>query len=285
MPRSIPRRIRGGIALPLLVLASLAGSAGAQSALERGRYLVEGPVGCGNCHTPQGPEGPLPGKTLAGGLEFSEPVFKSYAANITPDRETGIGKWTDAQIIRAIREGKRPDGTTIGPPMPFMLYRDISDTDVAAIVAYLRTVKPVVNKVPKSDFSKFPLPPAWGPPVGKVADVPRSDKVAYGRYLAGPLAHCVECHSTPTPQGPDLRNGLGAGGMKFPGPWGESVASNITPSNLARYSDAELKKIITTGVRPDGSKLKPPMGIPYYAKMTAADLDAVVAYLRTLPRK
>jgi hypothetical protein len=73
--------------------------------------------------------------------------------------------------------------------------------------------------------------------------------------------------------------------MKFPGPWGESVASNITPSNLARYSDAELKKIITTGVRPDGSKLKPPMGIPYYAKMTAADLDAMVAYLRTLPKK
>jgi hypothetical protein len=69
------------------------------------------------------------------------------------------------------------------------------------------------------------------------------------------------------------------------GPWGQSVSANITPTGLARYSDADLKKVITTGVRPDGSQLKPPMGIPYYAKLTPVDLDALVAYLRSLPPK
>ena len=133
---------------------------------------------------------------------------------------------------------------------------------------------------------RMPLPPAYGPPVGKVAEVPRNDKLAYGRYLAGPLGHCVECHSAPGPQGaPDLENKLGAGGMVFSGPWGKSVATNITPTNLSRYSDAALKKVITTGVRPDGSRLKPPMGTDYYARMKPGDLDALVAYLRSLPAK
>ena len=267
------------------VATTVATAAAAETPLERGRYLVQSIVACGNCHTPQGPAGPLPGKELAGGMDFIEPGIKAYASNITPDRETGIGRWTDAQLISAIREGRLPNGKLIGPIMPIGLYRGISDVDVKAIVAYLRSVPAVKNKVLRSEY-KIPLPPNYGPPVGKVAEPPRSDKVAWGRYLAGPLGHCIECHSTPVPNGgPDLVNALGAGGMKFPGPWGESVAPNITPSNLARYSDAELKKIITTGVRPDGSRLKPPMGVSYYAKMSAADLDALVAYLRSLPRK
>ena len=71
------------------------------------------------------------------------PMFIANAPNITQDKVTGIGSWTDAQIIAAIREGRRPDGSIIGPPMPIGLYRGLSDTDVNAIVAYLRTVKPV----------------------------------------------------------------------------------------------------------------------------------------------
>jgi len=271
----------------LAALAALLGTActtaSADARLDRGRYLVESIAGCGNCHTPQGPNGPLPGKALAGGLPVQDPNFTAISANITPDPETGIGKWTDAQIVLAIREGRRPDGSLIGPPMPFDQYRHMSDNDVAAIVAYLRTVPPVKNAVTRTTYS-FPLPPAWGPPVGRVPDVPQGDKVAYGRYLAGPVGHCIECHSTPGPQGaPDTKNALGAGGMTFPGPWGKSTAPNITPTGLKRYSDAQLKTIITTGVRPDGTHLKPPMGIPYYAKMNPADVDAVVAYLRTLP--
>ena len=271
------------ITLALLCLGSIAQAA--ETRLERGRYLVQSIVACGNCHTPQGPQGPVPGKDLAGGLMFKEKPFTAYASNITSDKDTGLGNWTDAQIITAIRDGKRPDGTLIGPPMPFAVYRGISDTDVQAIVAYLRSVPAVNNAVKKSEY-RMPLPPAWGPPVGSVPDVPRGDKVVWGRYLAGPLGHCVECQSTPGPQDmPDFANALGAGGMVFKGPWGVSVAPNITPKGMAHYSDAALKKLITTGVKPDGSRLKPPMGTDYYAKMDDTDLDALVAYLRSLPPK
>jgi mono/diheme cytochrome c family protein len=286
MNQSNPPACRGRTLLGALLLAlSLQAAAQAETALQRGTYLMQSIVACGNCHTPQGPNGPLPGMELAGGLPFEEPGFVALSANITPDKATGIGNWTDAQIITAIREGKRPDGTLIGPIMPIRLYRGISDNDAKAIVAYLRSVKPVVNKVARPKYP-MPLPPNDGPPVGKVADVPRSDKVAYGAYLAGPAGHCTECHSKPAADGvPDLVNGLGAGGFPLHGPWGVSVAANITPVGLKKYTDAQVKTLITTGVRPDGSKLKPPMGIPYYANLSAADQDALVAYLRSLPPK
>lgn len=256
----------------------------AETLLERGTYLMEGIVACGNCHTPQGPDGPLPGMDLAGGMLFDLEGMTAYSANITPDVETGIGGWSDAEIITAIREGRRPDGSVIGPPMPFSLYRGISDSDARAIVAYIRAQQPVKNVVPKSTYA-FPLPPAYGPPVESVAEVPRDDKVAYGAYLAGPLGHCVECHSPMGPQGPDWENQLGAGGFEFPGPWGVSVSPNITPAGLAEWSDAAIKTAITRGLRPDGSRLLPPMPVTYYARMTEADLDALVAYLRSLPEK
>ena len=259
-------------------------AAQAESRLDRGRYLMSSIVACGSCHTPQGPKGPLPGMELAGGLKFEEKPFTAYASNITPDQETGIGKWTDAQLVRAIREGKRPDGhprgSLIGPPMPFGLYRDLSNNDVQAIIAYLRAAKPVSNAVAKSEY-RMPLPP-----VGRVADISPKDKIAYGKYLAGPAGHCIKCHSSPGAKGgPDIENKLGAGGFPFTRPWGVSVSTNITPTGLAKYSDAGLKKVITTGVRPDGSKLKPPMAVSYYANMKEAGLDALVAYLRTLPPK
>jgi cytochrome c553 len=272
-------------ALVVAATMTMASGVRAETRLERGRYLMESIVACGNCHTPQGPQGPLPGMELAGGLKIEDKPFTAYTSNITPDRETGIGTWTDAQIITAIREGKRPDGSIIGPPMPIALYRGMSDSDARAIVAYLRAVKPVKNVVAKSEY-RMPLPPSWGPPVRKVADVSPRNTLAYGRYLAGPAGHCVECHSTPGPQGaPDFAKKLGGGGVNFYGPWGTSVAPNITPTGIGKYSDADLKKMITTGVRPDGTRLKPPMGVAYYAKLRAADLDALVAYLRSLPAR
>lgn len=268
-----------------LLAATALGAAGAETRLERGPYLMQAIVACGNCHTPQGPEGPLPGMELAGGLELPDPAFTAYSANITPDKATGIGRWTDAQIIAAIREGRRPDGSIIGPPMPIGQYRATFDNDAQAIVAYLRSVAPVDNKVPISAY-RMSLPPSYGPPVASAPDVPSGDKVAYGRYLAGPAGHCIECHSPAGANGAsDLENRLGAGGRPFSGPCGVSVAADITPTGLQRYSDAELKTIVTTGVRPDGSRLNPPMAVPCYAKMHPADLDALVAYLRTLPRK
>ena len=100
----------------------------------------------------------------------------------------------------------------------------------------------------------------------------------------------MECHTPfgPPGAGVDFQNSLGKGGREFPGPWGMSTSRNITSSKskgIGDWSDAEIKRAITASVRKDGSKLKPPMGFPYYAKMTDGDLDAVVAYLRTLPAK
>lgn len=278
----------------MLFRALLAGLVGAallpvaasaqQSPLERGRYLVQGIVGCGNCHTPKGPQGELPGMELAGGFKFDEKPFTAYAPNITPDAETGIGRWTDAQIARATRECIRPDGSVIGPPMPCELYRGLSDGDLAAIVAYLRATPAVKNTVPKSVY-RIPLPPNYGPPVASVAEVPRTDKVKYGAYLAGPAGHCIECHTPMKAGGHRDYDRTGLGGQTFEGPWGVSVARNITPhptEGIGGWSDAEIKRAIQDGVRKDGSRLSPPMGYPYYKRINAEDMDALVAYLRSL---
>ena len=276
------RNVRVTLAVGALALGATA--AAAETPVERGRYLVETIAGCGNCHTPRGPGGAFAAdKHLAGGFVFDEKPFRAVASNITPDKETGIGGWTDAQIAKAIREGIRPDGSLIGPPMPFELYRRLSDTDLAAIVAYLRTLKPVKNKVEKSVY-RIPLPPAYGPPVASVPDVPRADKVKYGEYLAGPVGHCVECH-TPLVDGRHDWSRVGQGGMEFAGPWGVSVARNITPhptDGLGKWTDAEIKRAITQGVSRNGAKLYPPMAYPLYAKVKDEDLDTIVAYLRSL---
>jgi len=271
--------------ISLLILGCWISAARAETPVERGRYIVEVIAACGNCHTPQGPDGPDQARNLSGGNPIVEPGMVAIPPNITPDEETGIGSWSDAQIKTAIREGVRPDGRVLGPPMPFPVYRDISDNDLDAIVAYLRTVPPVSNKTGPSTY-EFPLPPNWGPPPGHVPDPDRGNPVEYGAYLAGPLGHCIECHSTPGANGaPDMENALGAGGLLLHGPWGVSVAANITPTALGGKSDAEIKQEITTGVRANGSRLMPPMGFGYYANLTSEDLDALVAYLRSLPAR
>ena len=282
--RASIRSRRAGIALAVTASVSFV-TAAAEEPLERGIYLMQGLAACGNCHTTLGPDGPVPGMELAGMADFFElPEFKIHTPNITPDPETGIGKWTDEQIIDAIRMGQHPDGSILGPFMPFHLYRSLSDTDVKAIVAYLRQVPPVRHEVPRSVFN-IPLPPGYGPPVDHVPDVEREDKVAYGAYLAGPVGHCIECHTPMGDHGPDFANRLGAGGFQFPGPWGVSVAPNITPNGLSKRTDDEIKQIIRTGTRADGSKMLPPMPYAYYANIADEDLDAIVAYLRTLPPK
>jgi mono/diheme cytochrome c family protein len=252
--------------------------------LERGRYLMNSVAACGNCHTPRGPDGaPLADRELSGGPPVKEPPFDAYPSNITPDKETGIGKWTDAQLKRAIREGIRPNGTLIGPPMPFAFYRNMADEDLNAIVAYLRQVKPVKAEVPKSVY-RIPLPPAYGPPIKQAIKAPpRKDELAYGAYLAGPVAHCMECH-TPMVKGQVDMNKAGAGGFAFNGPWGVSVARNLTPheSGLKSWSDAEIDKAVRSGVSRDGSPLKPPMGYGFYKTMDPQDMKAIITYLRSL---
>lgn len=272
----------------LLILSLLwlgVGNAWAETPLERGRYLVEVLAACGNCHTPKGPGGELADKRLAGGFAIREEFGTALTSNITPDRETGIGRWTDEQIIRAIREGKRPDGRTLGPPMPYRLYSQLSDTDVRAIVAYLRTVKPVRNRVEPSRYT-IALPASYGPPVGRVPDVPRQDPVRYGAYLAGPVTHCIHCHTRRLPEDRLEESRIGAGGFAFQGPFGTSYAANITPdrdTGIGRWSDGEVIASIY-GARRHGGRVLPPMPTGYYAAGIAEDdLKAIIAYLRSLP--
>jgi mono/diheme cytochrome c family protein len=274
-------RLAVGPLAALLLLGLAPGRA--ETPLERGRYLIESIAGCGNCHTPKSPDGPLPGKDLAGGWVVEDnPAFRAVASNLTPDRATGIGAWTDAQIARAIREGIRPDGSLIGPPMPIGLYRGIADTDVAAMVAYLRSVPAVANLSETSTY-RIPLPPDYGPPVGHVTAPPPSDPVAYGAYLAGPVGHCVECHTPRDPSGRLDVHRLGAGGMAFNGPWGTAVAANITPAGLGGWTDAEIERAIRHGISRDGRRLFPPMGFAYYQRISTPDMAALIAYLRSLP--
>lgn len=271
------------LALAALALFGL-GSAGASAApsLERGDYLVNTIMGCGNCHTPQGPEGPIPGMELTGQLVDKSEAFTAVAANITPAGR--VKDWSDAELARAIREGIRPDGSVIGPPMPFEVYRGISDDDLASVVMYLRTV-PAVASDPGASQYNIPLPPAYGPPIESVAAVPEGVTAEYGAYLAGPLGHCTVCHSPIGPQGADLANNLGLGGNHFPGPWGESVSANITPVGLSGYSDEQIATIITKGMRPDGSHMLPPMPYGFYANIKPDDVSAIILYLRSLPPK
>jgi len=261
-------------------------AAHAETPLERGTYLMHGIVACGNCHTPKGPDfKPLIDQELGGGFVIEAPVFRAVASNITPDKETGIGGWTDDQIVEAIRNGTRPDGTTIGPPMPIAFYRDMSDGDVKAIVAYLRAVKPVQNKVERSSY-KIPLPPSYGPTVRHVSDPPAGDRLAYGHYLAGALGHCLDCHTPLLRTGQNDMTRLGAGGNDLPGPGNTVVtSSNLTPGNpkgIASWTDAQVKTAIRTGHRPDGSPLVGPMAFDWYQNISDADLEILVGYLRSL---
>ena len=251
----------------------------AEPSLERGTYLVEGPAACGNCHTPQGPEGPIAAMYLGGMMVEKNEMFTAIAANITPGSR--VADWSDAELARSIREGIRPDGSVIGPPMPIGLYRGLSDDDLMSMVMYLRQV-PAVENDPGESVYNIPLPPAYGLPIETVAAVPQGVSVEYGAYLAGPVAHCLECHTSFGPTGPMFDTHLGAGGFEFHGPWGTSVAPNITPTGLGEYSDDALAGMIR-GVRPNGDRMLPPMGYAHFSKTTEDDVAAIILFLRTLP--
>ena len=281
--------IRLGMLAGAVAIASIGvGSASAQQALvERGGYLVNTIMTCNNCHTPIGPKGPDFSRALSGGLTFDEPPFKVTAANITQDKDTGIGKWSAADIKKLMRTGVRPNGVPTAPAMPTSFYGIITEPDMDAIVAYLRTVKPIKNKVPDPVY-KIQIPFHSFP--GAEKPMPQADfkdPVKRGFYLAT-IGHCMECH-TPFVNGhQDFAGSLGKGGREFPGPWGKSVSRNITSdkeAGLGSWTDAQIKDAITKGVHKDGTKLKPPMGFGYYAKMKDSDLNDVIAYLRTVPPK
>ena len=276
-------RVASGIAAILLTLAS----ARAETPLERGAYLVNTIGSCGNCHTPRDSAGkPRADVALSGGFEFDEVAGHVITPNITPDPETGIGKWSEAEIVTALRDGKRPDGSIIGPPMPIPSYKSLSDRDATAIAIYLRSLKPVRHAVARTQF-KIALPASYGAPVTHV-DEPSRDTVAYGEYLAGPVGHCVLCH---TPRGSDRPFDMSRayqGGREIPNfekPGENTVSRNITADpeqGIGQWTDMQIKRAITEGVRPDGTRLVRTMGFDFYKSIAPADLDAIVAYLRSL---
>jgi mono/diheme cytochrome c family protein len=268
---------------------ALAGAANAQSAnsdlIKRGDYLVNGILTCGNCHTPKGPQGDIMDKAFSGGLSWDEPPFKVTAPNITQDKETGIGNYTDAELKQVLRKGIKKNGVPVAMIMPSGFYEIMTDRDLDAVIAYLKTIKPIKNTVADPVYKipqGHPVPPGGDKPF---TEAMLSDKVKKGFYLVT-IAHCMECHTPMGPRGREFATKLGAGGFEFPGPWGVSVSRNITSSKtkgIGAWSDDEIKRAITAGTSKDGSRLKPPMGYHYYATVTPDDLDAIVAYLRTVP--
>lgn len=260
-----------------------------EALLERGSYLVETITACGNCHSPKDPQtgDVIDGMDYAGSFMIREENFTAYAPNITMDVETGIGGWTDEEIITAIRDGFRPNGTLVRPPMPVPFYRGISDYDARAIVAYLRTLNPVRNKVAEPEY-RMALPQNYGPPVGVVPEVSKDDPIVYGKYVTHTLGHCTGCH-TPRDKGKLDFSRTNLGGRIFDNIYGlgfVAVSMNITPHPIAgigEWNDAEVKRAITDGVSRNGRSLARVMGFPYYANLNDEDLDAIVTYLRSLP--
>jgi mono/diheme cytochrome c family protein len=265
-----------------IFLASSFSIAAANALLERGEYLVRGIAGCGNCHTPMGPQGPINDQELAGRLVEKNEAFTAIAPNITP--ASRIAGWTDEELGRAIREGIRPDGSVIGPPMPFAMYRGLSDTDVKAMITFLRSIPAIESDLELSQYN-IPLLPAYGPPVVSIPELAQTVSVEYGEYLASAVAHCMECHTPMGQKGPLLDTDLGRGGFEFEGPWGTSIAHNITThqDGLANYTDTEIESMIVKGTRPNGTQMLPPMPYGYLAGMTDDDLKSIILYLRTLP--
>jgi mono/diheme cytochrome c family protein len=248
---------------------------------------VNGILTCGNCHTPKGPSGDIAEKAFSGGLSWDEPPFKVTAPNITQDKETGIGDYTDAELKEVLRKGIKRNGVPVAMVMPSGFYEIMTDRDLDAVIAYLRTIKPIKNTVPDPVYRMpqgHPIPPGGDK---TFTEAMLREKVNKGFYLVT-IAHCMECHTPMGPHGREFATRLGAGGFEMPGPWGVSVSRNITSSKekgIGAWTDDEIRRAMTQGVSRDGGQLKPPMGYHYYATVAPDDLDAIVAYLRSVPAK
>jgi len=169
------RKVMARVMLSCFALMVAVEGVCAETAIDRGAYLVEGIANCGNCHAPQEPAGAQPTTALSGGPAIPTPAFIACPPNITPDQSTGIGGWTPEQVVTALREGRTPDGRVLRPPMPVPFYRGMSDDDAYAIAAYLLSRQPVSNKVPASQY-KVPVPPSYGPPIGHIAAPLQGDR-------------------------------------------------------------------------------------------------------------
>jgi mono/diheme cytochrome c family protein len=268
-----------------LLLATAIVNTCAQGNAKRGQYLAK-VGGCVGCHT----EDKKDATPFAGGRALKTPFGTFYGPNITPHPEAGIGRWTEADFMRAMRFGERPDGANYFPAFPYPSFTRTIDEDLRDLWAYLHTLSPNSRANQAHDL-RFPfgwraLVSAWKwlffTPGPFASDTQRTAIVNRGAYLVEALGHCGECHTPRNFLGGPKRGRVLAGGK---GPDAKRV-SNLTPTRLKKLSDAELKDFLQTGMTADGDVAAEAMGEVVRnttSQLTAEDLTAVIAYLRSLP--
>jgi mono/diheme cytochrome c family protein len=255
---------------------------------ERGQYLVEAVAHCTYCHSEldwsaQGAP-PQPGKEMGGRVWTLQGMPWLVSPNLTPDLETGAASWTDDMLARSIREGIGHDGRALFTTMPYQYFRYMSDEDLASVITYIRSIKPVHNILPKT---KIPFPTsrlilsAPEPITSPVSAPDTSNPVMRGEYLVR-ISTCIACHTVQN-DGQVVKGLEFAGGFVFQTPLGVLASPNITPdpSGISYYDEAMFLSVIRTGhVR--ARKLNPEMPWGYFRNMSDEDLRAIFAYLRTL---
>jgi mono/diheme cytochrome c family protein len=262
--------------------------------LARGKYLAESVAACFHCHSEHdftNPEYPLAaGKKGAGWVMPIPELGILPAPNITPDRDTGIGAWSDDEIARAIREGISRDGRALFPVMPYMNFRNLDDEDLASIVVYLRSIPAVRNTLPAR---KLPFPLSIivktipQPLTSHEPAAPRTTPEARGQYLVRTVAGCQDCHTPADDSGqplPGLEFG-GGGAFHDPGNEGKPIFSlNITqdPSGIAHYDESLFIQTMQTG-QVMGRMVNHIMPFEAFRTMTVEDLSDIWAYLRSVP--
>jgi cytochrome c553 len=267
--------------------------------IEKGKYLVNHVTMCMDCHSHRDFNqfsGPVAeGTEGMGGEVFDEKMDVPgvvYARNITSDTVNGIGKWTDAEIERAITKGIRNNGDTLFPMMPYPHYNALSKEDVSNIIAYIRTIKPNSNKVPERKLfipvsMAYPPLPSASPENNTKPDV--IDMVKYGEYLTN-IAVCMDCH-TPMEKGQFVMDKYMAGGFLFEMPSFKVRAANITPDSttgIGKWTEEVFLEKFKLYRDPAMIKTNPGKNNSYmpwnkYALMDDFDIKAIYRYLRTIP--
>ena len=274
----------GHVALPDLSPLAIGDTTGL---VARGEYIVRNVAVCGHCHAadPRNSDGPL-----SGGMAFSNWRLGTVrASNLTPDSATGIGAWTDAELVRALRAGEDRDGDVLAPVMPYEWFHGMSDRDAFAVARYLKSRSAVTNAVDNDPNLVYRLARVFvlGPKKGERAPVPpRAATAEYGRYLANHVSLCADCHTPRSGiQAKSDHDRLFAGSTDPPAGFPAKPA-NLTPDSatgIGRWSEAGFLRTLRTGVNPRGDSLHAFMPWRELRRMTDDDLRAIYRYLRTVP--
>ena len=267
-------------------LPSLAPSANRDASAARGEYIVRNVAVCGSCHAAdeKNPDG-----ALSGGREFRDwRIGVARASNLTADATTGLGSWSEAEIVRALRNGESKDGRLLAPVMPYGWFIEMSDDDAFAVARYLKSLPPVNNRVTQNPNIVFKIGKLLflRPKAGVSSSAPpRAATAEYGSYLSQHVGLCADCHTQRTGirSEPD-RTRLFAG-MDHPPSGFPAKPSNLTPdipTGIGRWSESDFIQTLRTGTDPGGVTMKPFMPWRQIGRMTDEDLRAMYLFLRTL---